>query len=230
MRVVIMGGTAGIGLATAEALAADGAEVIVCGRDEARLAAVKDRVAAAERVDGTDAAEVAAFFERTGAFDHLVLAFSPGPLGVGAIRETGLDAVRGAFDGKLFGYLQAIQEAQVTGSITMVAAASSRAALPGTVALAAVNGALDAVVPPLAAELAPVRVNVVSPGAVDTDWWSFLPADARAAQFAAAAEGSPVKRIGQPDDVAEAIRYLINASFVTGVVLPVDGGLTLKSA
>jgi len=230
MRVVIMGGTAGIGLATAEVLAAGGAEVIVCGRDEARLAAVEEKVALAERVDGTNAAEVAAFFERIGAFDHLVLAFSPGPLGVGPVKETGLDAVRGAFEGKLFGYLEAIRKAQVTGSITVVAAASSRAALPGTVALAAVNGALDAVVPPLAAELAPVRVNGVSPGAVDTDWWSFLPPQARAAQFAAAAEASPVKRIGRPADVAEAISYLINATFVTGVVLPVDGGLTLKSA
>lgn len=230
MRVVIMGGTAGIGLATAEALAADGAEVIVCGRDAARLAAVEDKVAVAERVDGTDAGEVEAFFERIGAFDHLVLAFSPGALGLGPIKQTGLDAVQGAFTGKLFGYLLAIQKAQVTGSITVVAAASSRAALPGTVALAAVNGALDAVVPPLAAELAPVRVNGVSPGAVDTAWWSFLPEQARAAQFASAAAASPVKRIGQPADVAEAIRYLINASFVTGVVLPVDGGLTLKSA
>src|SRR6185312_14763666 len=222
MRVVIMGGTAGIGLATAEALAADGAEVIVCGRDAARVAAVEDKVAVAERVDGTDTSEVEAFFERIGAFDHLVLAFSPGPLGLGPIKQTGLEAVQGAFAGKLFGYLLAIQKAQVTGSITVVAAASSRAALPGTVALAAVNGALDAVVPPLAAELAPVRVNGVSPGAVDTAWWSFLPEEARTAQFASAAEASPVKRIGRPADVAEAIRYLINASFVTGVVLPVD--------
>lgn len=229
MRVVIMGGTAGIGLATAQALAADGAEVIVCGRDEARLAAVEDKVAVTQRLDGTDTRGVEAFFERTGSFDHLVLAFSPGALGLGPIKQTGLDAVQGAF-GKFFGFLHAMQKAQVTGSITLVTAASSRAALPSTVALAAVNGALDAVVPPLAAELAPVRVNAVSPGAVDTDWWSFLPQEARAAQFAATAEASPVKRIGQPADVAQAIRYLIGASFVTGVVLPVDGGLTLKSA
>jgi NAD(P)-dependent dehydrogenase (short-subunit alcohol dehydrogenase family) len=82
-------------------------------------------------------------------------------------------------------------------------------------------------VSPLAAELAPVRVNVVAPGAVDTPWWSFLDDDARQAQFAAMADGVPVKRVGQPADVAAAIRYLIGATFVTGTILPVDGGFTV---
>src|SRR5437660_711690 len=109
MRVVIMGGTSGIGLATAERLAAEGAEVIVTGRDPERLAGVKDRVHAAEQVDGTVAAEVAAFFQRTGPIDHLVLAFSPGPVGLGPVRGTPIADIRAAFDGKLFGYLLAIQ-------------------------------------------------------------------------------------------------------------------------
>jgi NAD(P)-dependent dehydrogenase (short-subunit alcohol dehydrogenase family) len=224
MRVVIMGGTSGIGLATAERLAGDGAEVIVTGRDPEKLAAVKDRVAAAEQVDGTSEEELVAFFERTGEFDHLVLAFSPGSVGMGPIRETGLAAVRTAFDGKLFGYLAAIQHARVTGSITLVSAASARAALPGTVALAAVNGAIERIVRPLAAELAPVRVNAVSPGVIETPWWSFLPEDQRQNQFAAAAQGIPAGRIGQPDDVARAVSYAIGAAYVTGTILPVDGG------
>ncbi len=109
----------------------------------------------------------------------------------------------------------------------MISAASSRGAFPGTAVLAAVNGAIDRMVPPLAAELAPVRVNAVSPGFVDTPWWSFLPGEQRAAQFAAAAEGLPAKRIGQPDDIAGAVAYLIDASYVTGTVLPVDGGAAM---
>jgi NAD(P)-dependent dehydrogenase (short-subunit alcohol dehydrogenase family) len=229
MRVVIMGGSSGVGLATAEALAAEGAEVIVCGRDEAKLAAVKDRVSSVERVDGSSEEEVAAFFERIGSFDHLVLAFSPGALGLGPLKDVSTADIKAAFDGKLFGYLYAIKNAQVTGSITVVSAGTARAALAGTVTFAAVNGAIERIVSPLAAELAPVRVNAVSPGVVDSPWWAFLPEDVRQAQFAEAAEAVPVKRVGKPEDVAAAIKYLIGAGFVTGSILPVDGGFTVAS-
>ncbi|MER7186726.1 SDR family oxidoreductase [Streptomyces hyaluromycini] len=227
MRVVIMGGTSGIGLATARRLADDGAEVIVTGRDPERLAAVKDVVTTAEQVDSTSEESVAAFFGRTGPIDHLVLAFSPGAVGLGPLADIGLADVRAAFDGKLFPYLFAVQQARVTGSITLVSASTARSALAGTVALAAVNGAIERMVSPLAAELAPVRVNAVSPGAVDTPWWDFLPREQRQAQFAAAAETVPAGRVGRPEDVAAAIRYLVDATYVTGSVLPVDGGFTV---
>lgn len=228
MRVVIMGGTSGIGLATAERLTGSGAEVIVTGRDPEKLAAVKDRVTAAEQVDGTSEEELSAFFRRTGEIDHLVLAFSTGSIGMGPLREADPAAIRAMFDGKLFGYLAAIRHARVTGSITLISAASARAALPGTVALAAVNGAIERIVPPLAAELAPVRVNAVSPGVIDTPWWSFLPDDQRQDRFAAAAQAVPARRVGRPDDVARAVDYLVGATYVTGTILPVDGGFTVS--
>src|SRR5947199_158144 len=78
-----------------------------------------------------------------------------------------------------------------------------------------------------AAELAPVRVNAVSPGVIDTDWWSELPEDARRARFDEFAAALPVGRIGTPEDVADAIVYLIGATFVTGQILAVDGGGTV---
>src|SRR4051812_35808042 len=115
MRTVIMGGTSGIGLATAESLVATGADVIVTGRDPQKLDAVKDRVASAEQVDGMSESEVAAFFDRIGTFDHLVLAFSQGQTGLGPIREVSPADVRAAFDGKVFPYVFAIQHATVTG-------------------------------------------------------------------------------------------------------------------
>jgi NAD(P)-dependent dehydrogenase (short-subunit alcohol dehydrogenase family) len=227
MRVVIMGGTSGIGLATAESLTNDGVEAIVTGRDPQKLAAVKDRVGAAEQLDATSEEDVTAFFDRIGAFDHLVLAFSPGAAGIGPLSDVAIAEVKRAFDGKLFPYLFAVQHAQVTDSITMISASSARAGLPGTVTFAAVNGAIERIVSPLAAELAPVRVNAVSPGIIDTPWWSFLPGDQKEAQFAAASDMIPAKRVGRPGDVADAVRYLIGATYVTGTILPVDGGFTV---
>jgi len=226
MRAVVMGGTSGIGLAVADALTSSGIEVTVTGRDAAKLAALDGRVAAAERLDSTDRPAVTDFFKRQGPFGHLVLAFSPGAVGMGPVREVSLGDIESAFGGKLFAYLHAIQQAEVTESITMISAASARAALPGTVAPAAVNGAIERIVPPLAAELAPVRVNAVSPGVVDTPWWSFLPEEQRQEQFATWAGNAPVGRIGTPADVAGAVSYLTGAGLVTGTILPVDGGLT----
>ncbi len=155
------------------------------------------------------------------------VAAAAGAVGLGPIRDISLDDFATAFTAKLFAYIHAIRQAQVTGSITMISAASARAALPGTVTLAAVNGAIERIVSPLAAELAPVRVNAVSPGVVDTPWWSFLPEDQRQAQFDAAASGVPAGRIGTPADVADAIGYLVHAGLVTGTILPVDGGFTV---
>jgi len=227
MRVVIMGGTAGIGLATARALLADGAEVTVTGRDPQRLAAAESEGLTAERVDGTVEEEVTEFFKRTGAIEHLVLALSSGAVGLGPVKDVELSAVRTAFDGKLFPYLHAVRQAEVTGSITFVSAASARANTAGVAALAAVNGAIERMVSPLATELAPVRVNAVSPGVIDTPWWSFLPEEHRAAQFGAIAETLPAKRVGRSEEVAGAIRYVIGADYVTGTILPVDGGYTV---
>jgi NAD(P)-dependent dehydrogenase (short-subunit alcohol dehydrogenase family) len=227
MRAVVMGGTSGIGLAVAEELTSAGIKVTVTGRDPARLAALDGRVAGAERVDGTDRDAVTAFFDRHGPFEHLVLAFSPGAVGLGPLREISLRDFEAAFTGKLFAYVHAIRQAPVTESVTMISAASARAALPGTVALAAVNGAIERIVSPLAAELAPVRVNAVSPGVVETAWWDFLPGDQRQAQFAAAAGSVPAGRIGTPADVAGAVGYLVGAGMVTGTILPVDGGFTV---
>ena len=227
MKAAIMGGTSGIGLATAERLMAAGAEVTVTGRDEGRLAKIRDQVTNAVRLDGTDERQVAAFFEQQGEVDHLVLAFSPGAIALGPLADLSTENIRAAFDGKLFGYLHAIRHAKVTDSITLIGAASARAALPGTVALAGANGAIERMVPPLAVELAPVRVNAVSPGVIDTDWWSELPEDVRRAQFAEFAAALPVGRIGRPEDVADAIVYLIGATFVTGQILAVDGGGTV---
>lgn len=157
----------------------------------------------------------------------LVLAFSPGSVGMGPLKETSFDDFETAVTGKLLPYVDAIREAQVTESITMISDSSALAAFPGTVALTAANGAIERIVSPLAAELAPVRVNAVSPGIVDTPWWSFLSDEDRAAQFAEWVSLVPAGRVATGEDVAEAVGYLVGASLITGTIMPVDGGFTV---
>jgi len=222
-RVVVLGGSSGIGYATAQAAAREGAEVVIASRSPERAAAELGVDGFAVDLNGG----AGALFAELGEFDHLVLAFSSGSIGLAPLKSITPADLRTAFEGKLFGYLTAIRHAQVTGSVTMVSAASARAALPTTSLLAAVNGAIERMVSPLAAELAPVRVNAVSPGVIDTPWWSFLPEEQRDEQFAAFGGQLPVGRIGRAEEVADAIVYLIGAGFVTSCVLPVDGGATI---
>ena len=230
-RVLIVGGSAGIGEATARAFAAAGAQVTITGRDKARLDAAAQRIGHPVQVselDATDAAAVTGFFGAAQAFDHLVLAASPGAVGSGPFADLDEGALRQAFDGKFFAHVRVLKAARphlrADGSVTIISAMSARAAYPGAAGLGAVNGALEAMVPTLAVELAPLRVNAVSPGVIDTQWWRALPDDQRAALFQAAAATSPVGRIGTPGDVAAAIVYLAGAGFVTGTVLECAGG------
>jgi NAD(P)-dependent dehydrogenase (short-subunit alcohol dehydrogenase family) len=236
---VVVGGSYGIGEAVAASLAGAGAEVIITGRSQVRLEAAVERIRkasghgdaaiVAHELDATDRPAVAEFFARSGGFDHLVLAASPGPVGLGPFASLEEAALREAFDGKFFAHFTVLKAARVRASVTIITAMSARAAYPGASGLSAVNGALEAMVRPLAVELAPVRVNAVSPGVIDTPWWDVLPQDQRAAVFASAAAAAPVRRVGQPADVAEAVLYLTGNSFVSGTVLEVAGGANLTA-
>ncbi len=151
--------------------------------------------------------------------------------GAGPVAQLAGADLAGAFAGKAVAHLRAVALALLTldaeGSITLVTAGSAQSALPGTAGLAAVNGALEAAVRPLAVELAPRRVNAVSPGVIETGWWDELPEDARQEAFKSFAQRALVRRNGHPEDVAQAIAALVENGFITGVVLPCDGGLRL---
>ncbi len=236
-RVVIIGASAGIGEAAARAFAARGAAVLITGRSKQRLDQAAERIGypvEAAEVDATSRAALDAFFAAAGTIDHLVLAASPGAIGAGPIAALDEAALRQAFEGKVFAHIKAIQAAlprlRPDGSVTVITAASARAAFAGTAGLAAANGALETMIAPLAVELAPLRVNAVSPGVIDTHWWHGMPDDQRQAYFGAVAAITPVRRVGQPDDVAGAIVYLAGASFITGTVLECTGGSNLTAA
>jgi NAD(P)-dependent dehydrogenase (short-subunit alcohol dehydrogenase family) len=228
-HIVIVGGTSGIGLATAKLFVARRARVTIVGRDREKLAAALPSLGpsgAGEAFDASDRMALDAFFSRAAPIDHLILAASAGS-GAGPFAELEARALRRGFEGKFWVHWHAAQSALPHigegGSITFVTAASSRKAGPGTSGLAAINGALESLARTLARELAPLRVNAVSPGVIDSPWW----ADKPAGMFEAASRLAPLARPGAVDEVAEAIAFLVGNRFVTGVVLDVDGGLHL---
>ncbi|WCB91681.1 Glucose 1-dehydrogenase [Baekduia alba] len=230
-RVVIAGGTSGIGEAAAAAFVGLGARVLVTGRDADRLAASTARSGASGLVaDAGDPAGRAALADAAGTIDVLVLALS-GASGAGPFAELDLGRLRAAFDGKLWPQLEVLQallgQLNEDAAIVFVTATSARAAMPGTTGLAALNGALESAIGPLATELAPRRVNAISPGVIDTPWWSTMPAEARAATHDGIAATVPAGRVGAAEDVAQAIVFAATNPYMTGVVVPVDGGLIL---
>lgn len=229
-KVLIIGGTAGMGLATARRLAQAGASVVVSGRSQANLDAALAQLGAKASgylADFTDASSLTALLAQVGKIDHLVLAASTNAAW-GPFNTISAEALRQAFEGKLIGYWQAFQAAlpylRRDGSVTMLTGAASRTAMPGTAGLAAVNGGITQMAQTLAKELAPLRVNAVSPGLVDTPAYNYLPGEAKAGMFAGTAKSLPVGRTGLPDDIAEAVVYFISNGYTTGALLDVDGG------
>jgi NAD(P)-dependent dehydrogenase (short-subunit alcohol dehydrogenase family) len=234
-KVVVLGGSSGIGLATVSQLAAAGAHVVAVGRDQDKL----DKALAelnehgsvvGEALDCTDRAALDRFFSRVGPIDHLVLTLSGGE-GGGQFNELDLTALRRGFEAKFWPQLEAAQAGlpalRRDGSLTFVTAISARISNIGTAGLGAINGAIESMIGTLARELAPLRVNAVSPGVVDTAWWNRFPASVKADLFRQQAETLPVGRVGHAEDVAHALQFLMENTFMTGAVIECDGGLRL---
>ncbi len=229
-RVVIIGGSSGIGLATAGAAAAEGAAVIIAASDEGRLRAALatlPRACESVVVDVRSESAVRALFARVGELDHLVytagdaLAFKP-------LTALTLEEARQQFDVRFWGAVAAVKYAapqiRPGGSIVLTSGAVGARPRPGTTFAASGAGAMEALTRGLAVELAPIRVNAVAPGVIRTPVWNSIPESERSTLFAMLAEQTLTHSTGDPDDIAATHLYLMKNRFVTGTVLTVDGG------
>jgi NAD(P)-dependent dehydrogenase (short-subunit alcohol dehydrogenase family) len=232
-KVVVFGGGSGAGLAAAKLLASKGAEVIVTGRSLDKMEAARKDGLSAKAVDGKDVPAVNAFFAELGPFDHLVITAGQTNRGGSFVDDITDQSFRGTFDGKFWVQVNAAHAGARTitkgGSITFFSGGANRRALRGMTNIAAVNAAIDGIVPTLALELAPTRVNAISPGTLRTSYWTGVPDEQLEAIFERSAQGLPAGRVGNPDDIANAVLFLVTTPFVTGTVLAVDGGLPHSS-
>ena len=232
-NVVIVGGTAGIGLATAQAAAAAGAKVWAAGRSEAhrgKAAAAAGGAFEVRAADIHDADALEALFGEAGRIDHLVLCAIGGERTLKPFLEQTEEQFKAAY-GKLWGYANAVRTGAPflaeDGSITLVSGSPARKIKPGQSALSCVGGAVENLARCLAVEMAPIRVNIVSPGTIDTAMFDSF-GDAREERLKAVTSGHLIKRAGNPDEVAEGVLFVINNRFVTGTAVDVDGGRILS--
>ena len=232
-KIIIVGGSSGMGLALARRLLGEGAAVMIAGRSEDKLTAARRDLGdhpglATVAVDISREEEVAALFCNSGPVDHIVSTAADIEGAYQLLPTIELMAAQRVVESKFYGPLLLAKYGAAhlppSGSITYTSGvAAYRPAARGSV-VAAVNAALEGLVRALAVELAPIRINAVSPGWVDTPIWGLVAGDAKQATLDAMAQRLPAGRVGRPDDIADAIRFLIGNGFTTGTILHVEGG------
>ena len=226
-RVVIIGGATGIGFAVTELARAQGAAVIIGSSTEASVSAAVDRVkgATGHTVDLRDEANVAGFFAELGAFDHLAITAGDwrGPMFV-SLRDLDLTEARALLDVRFWGALAAVKHGSRTiaqdGSITLTSGILSQRPSKGSAMTTALAGAVEHLVRGLALDLAPVRVNTVSPGFTLTDQTKKMGEP----MLQSIVAKLPIPRGAAPAETAKAYVYFMLNDYVTGQTLPVDGG------
>ena len=230
-RVVITGITGGIAKATALRLASQGAEVIVSARSEEKLEQALAEITgklSGYVMDLHDEQSVKTFFDKVGKFDHLV---TPAATSMFApISDMDFTAARELLETKQWGQMLCVHYAlpylSTEGSISLFSGTVTQKPLPGATIFAAAGAASEASGRIWAYELAPIRVNTIVPGVIETDVWALLHGSDEAAkeQLAGIADILPVGRVGTAADIAKAVSFLIDNTFVNGISLVVDGG------
>lgn len=235
-KVIVIGGSSGIGLGVAASALESGAELVIVGRSPEKLQAAERTLGAGRGVssiaaDMTKEADVARLFDEVGAFDHLASTAGTPPPG-DPIDRTDIDVVRRFVDNKLIGAVLVAKHAARTlkagGSMTFISGINKdRPPVPGGSVVSAIAGSFSYFARALALELAPTRVNVVSPGWVDTPMFDELVGEAKSGFFESMAARLPAGKIATPADIAPAFIYAMESDFTTGETIHIDGGQRL---
>jgi NAD(P)-dependent dehydrogenase (short-subunit alcohol dehydrogenase family) len=232
-RIVILGGSSGIGLAVAQAAAQAGATIVIASSNRARLdaaLATLPKSAAGHALDLRDEAAMQALFGEIGPFDHLVYTAGEA-LQLGALAETDLAQARGFFDLRYWGAYAAAKHGSRSirpgGSIVFTSGTAGQRPQAGWSLGASICSAMEGLTRALAIELAPIRVNIVSPGFVRSPLWDPMPEAQREALYREVGEKLPLGHVGEVEEIATTYLYLMAQSYGTGQVVTVDGGGTL---
>lgn len=229
-RVLVIGGSSGIGHAVATAAAAAGARVTIAGRSSTRLEAAAATIPQAVGLlllhIGYEE-QVALAVENLPPFDHV--AVTAGEVRTGPIRKQKIEDAMAGMNAKFWGAWRVAALVPVVegGSITLTSGAFAQRPAPGRVIAGAINAAIEGLARGLALELAPTRVNVISPGLVDTPLWAGMPTDRRQTLFESTAAALPARRIATADDIAALYLTCMTVPVVTGAVILADGGHVL---
>ncbi len=224
-KAVVFGGTSGIGLAATQRLAEGGANVVAISRDPSKAGDVPAGVTL-KACDVRDEAAISALLAEEAPYDILISAATGGARAFGPFVEMDMAGFRGSFD-KLWGYANVVrygaEHLSEDGTIVLVSGAPARKPKPGQVALSCVGAAVEALTRCVAREIAPRRLNVVSPGLIDTPM-SALQGEERTQFYAKGSAGNVIPRAGTADEVAQGILFMVENEFVTGTTIDVDGG------
>jgi NAD(P)-dependent dehydrogenase (short-subunit alcohol dehydrogenase family) len=236
-HLVVVGGSSGIGLETARMALAEGASVTIAGRSEDRLRRATESLVSSRKggqadlivrpvvADVTDEPSIRALFEGEPRVDHLFLPAGELRPGGSDLLGTEMNDLRSLLESRLLGVAHVIRHVRskmTGGSITLMSGLYSTRPAPGGAFGAAAVAAVEGMTRALALDLAPIRVNAVAPGVIDTPLWDAFGPQRQAVLARGAA--LPVGRVGRPEEVAEAVLFLMGNGFVTGTVLEIDGG------
>lgn len=228
-RILVIGGSSGIGRATAKMAAEAGASITIAARSPEKLARAAAEIGTGTQVllvDILDEDSVAALFDRQD-WDHVIVTASA--VKIAPVRELPLETAVAAVDSKFWGFYRVARHASIRagGSLGVVAGYLATRPVAGRALMTALNAALEALTRGLALEMKPVRVNAVSPAMVATEMWAGMPKREREALFESTAAAYPAGVIGRPEDIAAQLLLLASSPYAAGTVITLDGGASL---